>query len=98
MTEKKTLPLVTVLLWVVGLAVAADIVIIVSHHQTILAIPNAQTPVATVAVIAATPMPPPPAPTPTAPVINCEPPPEIHPSDLILAAPVTNDASYAPLQ
>lgn len=68
MTKKKTPSLVSVLLWVVGLAVAADIVIVVSRHPKVPEIPASQTPVATVAGIATTPMPVPPAPAPAAPV------------------------------
>ena len=96
MTEGKNTSLITVLMWAVVLAVAADIAIIVNHHKTVLEMPDSQTPVATVTNIAATPMPSTPAPIPT--VTSYEPPPETQPSDLIPAAPMTNNASNEPLQ
>ena len=69
MTKKKTPSLVTVLLWVVGLAVAADIVIVVIRHPKVPEIPTSQVPVATVSEISATTVPsPPPAPALAAPV------------------------------
>ena len=104
MTDKKNPSLVTVLMWVVGLAVAADILIVVSRQPQIPEIPASKTPAAIVAV---TPTPPPSAPEPpelilSVPITNNAPSeslPAPQPSgSLSPVAPVTNDEPNAPLQ